>query len=310
MQNEVVFIVGCARTGSTLLRDILNRSDQICLTTETHYLRRMSSVGLWKRIKNFGDLQDDRNAEQLVAYWYAAYDRGERNYWSWLRKHVDQQHFTQRLLATDRSERAIFTMLMQVYAETKCGAITPNMVLGEKTPTHLYYVPTLLEWYPQAKIIHTFRDPRGIFVSTLKRMQSGKWGFKNKLPSVPARLLNPFDIPSAMLHTTKGWLDAVRLHAAYKQMYGAQYHLVRFEDLVVNPQEHVRQVCSFLNVPFDATMVADTRVISSSYHDQRRGASGFDAHAVNRWQEHINPLIRAWFAILGRKYLKTFGYLP
>jgi hypothetical protein len=65
-----------------------------------------------------------------------------------------------------------------------------------------------------------------------------------------------------------------------------------------------------LSVPFDPNMIAETRVVSSSYHSQRRGAHGFDTQAVHRWQEHINPLIRAWFAILGRKYLKTFGYLP
>ncbi len=44
-------------------------------------------------------------------------------------------------------------------------------MLGEKTPTHYKYVPTLLEWYPEAKIIHTFRDPRAILVSQLKKMQ-------------------------------------------------------------------------------------------------------------------------------------------
>lgn len=102
MNNELVFIVGCARTGSTLLRDILNRSERICLTTETHYLRRMSSVGLRKRLKNFGDLQDNRNAEKLVAYWYGAYERGERNYWGWLCNQVDRHYFTQRLLSTLR----------------------------------------------------------------------------------------------------------------------------------------------------------------------------------------------------------------
>lgn len=310
MENEVIFIVGCARTGSTLLREILNRSERICLATETHYLRRMSSVGLWKRIKRFGDLRNDCNVEKLVAYWYAAHERGEKNYWSWLIKHVDRQYFTQRLLATDRSERAIFTVLMQVYAETKCGTIPPDMILGEKTPTHLKYVPTLLEWYPNAKIIHTFRDPRGIFTSTLKRIQSGKWGLKAVFPSVPARLLAPLDVPSAVVHTTNAWLDAVRLHITYKQMYGPQYHLVRFEDLIGDPEAQVRQICAFLDVPFDPKMVAETRVVSSSYQPHRRGAYGFDTQAAHRWQEHINPLIRAWFAILGRKYLKVFGYRP
>lgn len=310
MENEVVFIVGCARTGSTLLRDVLNRSNHICITPETHFLRRLSRVGLWKQIQRFGDLTEDRNANRLVDYLFSPPKAAERNFWGWLNKQIDREAFRRRVLDSDRSERAIFTIMMQVYAAQKRGPHINDLILGEKTPTHLYYVPTLMEWFPNAKLIHTFRDPRGIFVSTLKRLKAGKWGFKARYPSLPNRMVAPLNTPLAVLHTTKTWFDAVRLHGVYQQRYAQQYRLLRFEDFIVNPEQHVAQLCDFLGVPFERRMIDGVIVIGSSYREQRRGPKGFDPQAVHRWQEHIDLLTRTWFSLLGSKYLKQFGYVP
>jgi hypothetical protein len=310
MEHERVFIVGCPRTGSTLLRQILNKSARICITSETHFLRRESSVGLRKKIVRFGDLSDDGNAGKFIDYVYSESNAAARGYWGWLNKTIDRQVFRKELLATDRSERAIFALLMRLYAEDKRGPLAPDLILGEKTPMHLYYVPTLFEWYPNVKIIHTFRDPRAIFTSALKRVKSGKWGPKGKLPMLLDRLLDPLLDPLEVLHITKIWFDAVKLHARYEQRYPQQYHMVRFEDLITEPERQIRQVCSFLEVPFESRMLDDIAVVGSSFHAQHRAGDGIDQTVARRWEEHINPLARAWFSILGRKQLERFGYIP
>lgn len=310
MQNEHVFIIGCARTGSTLLRHLLIKSERICITPETHFLRRVSRVGLRKEILRFGDLSHDGNASKLVDFMYSDSKTSAGGYWRWLSKHVDKVVFKERLLESDRSERAIFALMMQVYAEKKKGVISTDLILGEKTPTHLYYVPTLLEWFPQAKIIHTFRDPRAIFVSTLKFMKTGEWGLKAKLPSVPPWLLDPVIHPIEVLRITKVWFDAVRLHATYEQLYPQQYHFVRFEDLISDPAGQLQHICGFLNVPFESQMLEEVAVVGSSFYAQPRVVTGLDRKATERWREHIHPLVKAWFSILGSKHLKKFGYLP
>ena len=101
MKNETVFIVGCARTGSTLLRKILNQSERITITPETHFLRRLSHVGLWKRLQQFGDLSDDHNAGKLVDYMYSNNPDMATGYWGLLKREIDYHSFKQRLLETD-----------------------------------------------------------------------------------------------------------------------------------------------------------------------------------------------------------------
>lgn len=310
MKNRTVFIVGCARTGSTLLRQIMNKNERLCLASETHFLRRWSHCGRDKQIAKFGDLSNDANVAKLVAALYSDEWTPATGYWGWLKSTIDRLAFTRRILDSDRGDRAIFTAMLEIFAEAKQGQYGDELVLGEKTPAHLYSVPTLFEWFPNSKVIHTFRDPRGIFVSTLKRMQTSRWGIRAKYPSLPKKLVDPLINPLTVMFTTRSWFDAVKLHAEYQQAYGDRYMLVRFEDLISAPERRVRDICAFVGVPYESRMVDEVIVVSSSYQDQRRGASGFDTQNVNRWRAHIDPVARTWFSILGRKHLKTFGYLP
>jgi hypothetical protein len=310
MKGDKVFIVGCGRTGSTLLREILNKSEQVCISPETYFLRRFSKVGIKKKLRDFGDLLDDENVKKLIDYLYSL-EKLRRVFgsWGWLSRSVDKQYFTRRLLESDRSERAIFSLVMQSYAEVK-GGNADDLILGDKTPTHLYYVPTLLEWFPGAKIIHTFRDPRGIIVSKLKKVEKGLEGPQVRFSYLPEWLLDPLITPIEVMHITKFWFDAARLHAKYEQLYPRQYHLVRFEDLITEPEKQIRQICDFLNIEFENAMLDEINIVGSSYQTERRGPAGIDKKAIDRWREHINPLIRVWFSVSGRKQLKKFGYTP
>lgn len=309
MDNERVFIVGLPRTGSTLLRTILNKSDRVSITAETHYLSQWSHLGNKRQIARYGDLNDPENLNAFLDAIFASRYASSKDFWGWLNKNVDREAFKRRLLETDRSDRAIFDLFMQFYSEKRKGPIQPDWILGEKTSANIYYVPTLFEWYPRCKIIHTFRDPRGIFVSSAKLVRNGKWGVREKLPSLPKRLLNPITDAIMALYITRSWLDAVRLHARYERVYPDHYLMVRFEDLIRDPETQIQRVCHFLDVAFDPALISEVRIVGSSYQPQRIMPGGFDQTAGDRWKEHINPLADTWFSLMGRKHLKRFGYL-
>lgn len=311
MKPDYVFIVGCNRTGTSLVRQILNKSVQMCLCSETHFLRRLSRVGVTRPFGGFGDLALEANVQRLVNYIYADHRVLKISYWQWLKRNCAREEFTRRVLATDRSDRALFQTMMQVYAETLKPA-QAELILGEKTPTHLYFVPTLLEWFPNARVVHMMRDPRAIIVSKLKKVnrKSSRDGIFKPLGEVPQRVLAPLADPVEVVHTSTAWMDAARLHDQYARRYADQYRLLRFEDLIAEPEANIKQLCAFLEVEYEPAMLGEIHVVASSFHSQHKSARGIDVQALDRWKSYSNPLVNAGFAILGRAQLERFGYVP
>jgi len=303
--NEYLFMVGCARTGSTLLQHVLNRSPEICLAPETHFMKRSRKLGLASRL---AAADSPARLRELAERLYTVDPESTRGGWAWLRRNVPIEAFVDLLGQTDRSERALFDLVMRVYAEWAKPGTSPR-ILGEKTPGHIRHVPQLLEWFPNARILHTFRDPRAIYASELRRRRQGRWGLKSRLPAAVAGLVDPLLTPMQMVHTSIRWTQAAQLDRRYESELGDRYLRVRFEDLVAEPDQQLRRVAQFVGLPYDPGML-EIRVTGSSYSQDRHAGSGFDATAADRWRPHIGRIPRAWFRLALGRHLAERGYRP
>ena len=308
--NDYVFVVGLPRTGSTLLRTLLNRSDYISIAAETHFLNQFARIGKKKRLLRFGDLHEERGLNLFLDDLFNERRAAGKDFWSWLNHNISRGDFQERVSSTDLSDQAIFELFIQIYAERRKGGVRPGMVLGEKTAANIYYVPELLRWYPRARVIHTFRDPRGIFVSALKLTKDGKWGVKTKLPkTLPKKVADPLVEAIMAVYILRLWLDAARLHARYARAYPDQYMLLRFEDLLQDPEQHIRKVCDFIHTPFEQAMVEEVSSVGSSFTERRIvGGVGFEKSTADRWKERIHPLSKAWLTTFSGRELDHFGY--
>jgi hypothetical protein len=303
MAVKSIFIVGVSRSGTSLMRRILNRSDVIGIAKENHFLGHLiSSEGFRQKLGRFGDLSDDDNARRFVDAMYSGEVERDSKYrglsaqWHWIIKTIAKEEFLQRILESDRSDRALFTIMMELYADHR-----GRPIMGEKTPAHIRYVPTLLEWFPQSIIIHMLRDPRAIFVSELRRRKQEA----TTTPYRQLRRLPPLFKLFVLLQVTWAWFESVRRYHTYKKSYADRYQLVRFEDLVTEPECQIRQVCDSIGIAFQERML-EQFVVSKGF---QLGTSGFDARAADRWRSLIDPWINAWFALLFRVYLKEFDYI-
>lgn len=155
-QFDPVFIVGVPRSGTTLLRAMLNRHPRIGLSDETYFF-----YYVYLRRRAFGDLADAANRRRLIAS-YGATQRMHR-------LQLDLPRLEARLMADGTSYPAFFATILQFYAEEHGKARS-----GEKTPHHAWYVDTLLEWYPRGRVIHLVRDPRDVCAS----LYNVPWGRK------------------------------------------------------------------------------------------------------------------------------------
>ncbi|HXG40688.1 MAG TPA: sulfotransferase, partial [Candidatus Limnocylindrales bacterium] len=203
-----IFVVGVSRSGTTLMRHILDRRPDVAIAPENHYLGHLLPwEGVRHKLRRFGDLADDRNVERLVDYLYsgglarASRLRGASRLWRWLTRHVPRDELLAALLASDRSERAIFATVLGAYAARK-GA----RVGGEKTPAHVRYVPTLLEWFPDGRVVHLVRDPRAVFVSELRRRRKNP----NSLVYRALAAIPPALALFVLVETTLAWAESVR----------------------------------------------------------------------------------------------------
>ena len=291
-----VFIAGLPRTGSTLTHRILNRSPEVRLAGETHFLGARTPfgrrTGYADRFAEAGDLQTDAGLEQVVTAVYAS--RG-KSFWSRFASTVERSEFERLLRDSDRSRRALFDVAMRAFAQGR-------PVAGDKTPEHIDAVPTLLSWFPEARVVHTFRDPRAIYVSLRRKERAEALSGVGRV----ARRAGPLFDLYASTSLAFRWRSMARRHRRYAAAYPGRYMLQRFEDLLADPESAVNRLCEFIGIAYDPTMLEQV-VHNSSYAPKKSGA-GIDQSTAERWRDHLPRTTERWLSLLCGRELATFGY--
>jgi len=302
LDPEAIFVVGVSRSGTTLMRRVLNGHSRIAITTENHYLGHLLPwEGARAYFRRLGDPHDDETIRRLVRFVYSGeFQRRSRlrtlsPYWGWLRRRVPRAELERRLLASDRTERGVFSVLMRVFADRK-----RRPIMGEKTPAHLAWVDTLLAWYPDARVVHMIRDPRAVYVSEVRRRVANP-------TTVPYRWL--VRAPSVLrafvcLEVSWAWAIAADRHRRLALRYPGRYRAVRFEDLVREPQATLTALCAFLGVEVEPAML-DRTVTSKG---AMQGMAGFDAGAADRWEASLGAAPRRLIEGLLRGRMRMLGY--
>jgi len=298
---EAVFIVGVNRSGTTLLRRVLETSDQIAIATETHFLGHVvPREGARHYFRRLGRLTDEGAMRRLVDFIYSGeFQRRSRwrevsPFWRWLVREIPPDDFGRTLATEERTERGVFRALLRVYAEYH-----GRLVMGEKTPHHLAYVDELLEWFPDGRVVHMVRDPRAVYVSDRQRRRGKPRRPYSWVMNVP-RLLETV----LLMQTTYVWADAARRHGRLARRYPERYVMLRFEDVVSQPDATLPRLFEFLGVPLPER-ATDVKVVSRGF---RWGEAGLDAGAASRWREHIHPFAERWLRFWLGRPMRRLGY--
>ncbi len=286
------------------MRRVLDKHSRIGIVTENHYLGHLLAwEGTRHYFRRLGDLRDDAVVRELVELIYSGeLQRRSRlrelsPYWRWLTSRVPREDIEAYLLASDRTERGVFAAFLRIYADRRGKAI-----MGEKTPAHLDYIETLLEWFPDGRVVHCMRDPRAIYVSELRRRAEHAVGFPYRQLAAVPNLMERF----VLLQVAWVWARAVHRHRTLRRRYPERYRLVRFEDFVSAPEDTLAGLCRFLGVTPEPRML-EQKVTSRGTHE---GAAGIDAGAAERWREGIDPRAQAALQTLLGRRLEEMGYPP
>ena len=300
-EPEAIFVVGVPRSGTTLMRVLLETSERIGIARENHYVGHfVERLGARFYFRRKGDLRDDEAVRQIVEMIYTGeFQRVSRwrrisPYWRWVVAEVPQEELTRRLLEGERTERGFMAALMRVHAD-----LMRRPIMGEKTPAHLGFVSTILEWFPDARVVHVLRDPRAVYVSDRHRRRTKGRAPYSWLARVPLLLESV-----VLVQTVVNWRSALRMHAEYQAAYPERYVLVQFEDIVLRPYEALPPLFRFLGVE-----VPDYAKVSlPTAHGMRTSSEGLDPTATERWRTRIHPFARLFIEFFLGRSMRRFGY--
>ena len=107
----------------------------------------------------------------------------------------------------------------------------------------------LIGLYPHARFIHLVRDGRDVACSykNLKQLTSGSDNFPNLTDNIG-------EIAAEWAENNDAIADFLQAEASANSL------LVKYEDLIVSPEETSKTICEFLGVPFDKTMLEYDRL--------------------------------------------------
>jgi hypothetical protein len=225
--NPFVFIVGCPRSGTTLLRHILMAHPQIAVTPESHW------VPVWFEQRR-GLTPDGMVTPELIDL-LLEHPR-------FARLRIGREELV-RLMANGQplSYSAFVTGILDLYGKKK-----HKPLVGNKTPQYVQRMRTLHSLWPGARFIHLIRDGRDV------RLSVANW---SKTPQTRlARLSTWKDDPAST--TALWWESNVRRgRESGKSLGPGLYYEVRYECLVARPREECSAICAFLSVPYDEAML-------------------------------------------------------
>jgi hypothetical protein len=274
--KPVPFIVGWGRSGTTLLRAMLAAHPEMAVPPESHFLVPMA--GRRYRYERDGALDARRFLDDL----FVAFGRRMR-VWSLEREDVVSRF--------DRSPPATFADAMRaVYAAyAEAGG---RRRYGDKTPIHVLHVDMLAALFPETRFIHIVRDGRDTALSYLDQTFG----------------------PNTIAEAAVRWQRAVRAGRRSGRLLGpGRYREVRYEDLLDDPEAHVRDLCAFVDLEFDRGML--------DYHERADSLleRGYVADVHPNLRRPPTPGLREWrrdmtldqvrtFDVLAGEGLKEFGY--
>jgi len=276
MTTQPIFIVGVPRSGTTLMTTLLSAHTHIAISPETHFLDE------WlPRYQPWCILQ---RTDHLQRFWQDWSSSARFSYFG-----VGPEQVQQRLQAQGNvSFKALFQSLLEAYAISQGK---PRW--GEKTPMHYRHLQTLLNWYPDARIIWMIRDPRAVVASLLPL---------------------PWASNSARSNA-QHWLRSLQLFERRWQQ-DDRVLLVRYEDLVAIPEQTMIQVCDFIGEAYDPSMISNRSEQTSPIINRcswaenhlKQALQPISHHGLHKWKRRLNPRQVIDIELITHSKLSAYGY--
>lgn len=169
-----------------------------------------------------------------------------------------------------------------------------NSIIGIKEVWTNEFVQHFLDSFVNSKSILIVRDPRAVVASNY------------------ATSVNRYPI----LFLCRQWRKLAELSLYFSNRYEDVF-LLKFEDLIVNPNMVSKRICKFLNIEFHQNLV-EPRTFkdgknqswkqNSSYNDGKDGGKEFNKNVLEKWTEVLDTSMIKFIEAMCSDYMKKLGY--
>lgn len=271
------FIVGFQRSGTTLLRLMLDSHPRVAVPLDT--------TGLWARYDDrrpeFGRLETAADRYRMIE----AFLQEERiRLWE---TELDAADIAARAENVGGDYPAIVAAFHEAYA-----AAHGKDFWGSKDPGDMLRIHRIHGWFPDARFIHLVRDGRDACLS--QREQT--FGHDD------------------VLACAADWREQVWWVRRMGSLLGAErYHELRYEDLVTDPEKELRSLCRFLDLEFEPAMLSYHRRVSQAIPDEKRHIWPMIDRAprrdnIEKWRERMSEGEKICFEKRAHDVLEELGY--
>lgn len=272
-QSSPFFVVGAQRSGTTMLRLMLNNHPNLTVPFESAFI-----PFFYQKLSNYGDLKLKDNVMKLLK------DISEN-------PHVRKGNLIQNSEAILSHPITSYTDLLSAIF-TEYAKQQGKKRWGDKTPSYVEWLDILWNLFPDCRIIHLVRDGRDVAIS----LRTIEWG-SNHIP----RMAEDWRWKVTLGRKIGSVLGK------------EHYLEVHYEDLVLETENTLRTICAFLQEPYDKTMLtfymtAEKEMPKESMKWHKNSVKPPDPGKVYMWKHKMSLSDRIIFEQIAGETLELFGY--
>jgi Sulfotransferase family len=265
-----VIVLGVRRSGTTLLRVMLDRNPELAIPDESYFVPQLAHRHRGT-VDRAAFLDDLARLPTLVDWGLSVDDVAAR-------------------LRPEMAVGAAIATVFETYAATRGK---PRW--GDKTPLYMQHLPLLERIFPTAQFAHLIRDGRDAALSFL---------------SVPAGIMTEgWGHPSDAAGFACQWATEVRAARALGRRVGpCRYLEIRYEALVADPVAELRRVCDFARLAYGDEMLGYVGQTDSARKEHQQRLNEPPRVGVRDWRAEMSAADRAAFEGTAGDLLRELGY--
>jgi hypothetical protein len=272
-----VQIIGTQRSGSNLLRVMLNQLPGVFAPHPPHILKTFDPI-----VRFYGDLNNDDNYTELVT---DVCKFVEKNPVPWLNSRFDPD-----LILKYSSGRSLLDVYLTIH-EMNARANNARFWFN-KSMQNVYFIEYLERNGFEPYYIHLIRDGRDVALSFRKTIVGEKH----------------------MYHLAQQWREDQEISNYYVEKFGTTRAIrVKYEDLLHQPQQEIQRICRFIGLGYSNNILKfyesqDSKITAESGQMWHNLSKPLMKNNFNKYKKELQPEDIDLFEKVAGRLLTEYGY--